>query len=395
MTDLQDTNTNRRYLQGDPNPAADLIRKKIATLYKQEPDAVNETLEAVELPKKERSKHQRYMYELSTSGKDLAEIQTAWHAYYLGLSDSEKHEVWQEFYAANHHQAGPQPAAVLPPQQSVIGNSEPEPVRPRTPAGRPRSVADIKKQITHKVKTRSKLSRKQHLQSLAFGLSMGALTIAILLFGLFNERVIAPFITPSRNVSATPLIIGPDGGAIGAEAKVVIPKINLDVPVIYDVPTIEEAAVQKGLERGTVHYATTSNPGEQGNAVIFGHSSNNILNHGKFKFAFVLLNRLEIDDTFYLQKDGVRYIYKVFDKKVVKPSEVSILGPVAGKTATATLITCDPPGTSVNRLIVVGEQISPDPGGNTASTALATDQKPEILAGNAESLWSRIINWVF
>jgi sortase A len=395
MTDTPPHGPKRHYLKDEPNPAADLIRTKIAKLYKHEPDAVNETLEAVQLPAKERSPHQKFMYELSSSGKGLDEIQTAWHQYYIGLSDKQKHEVWQEFYAANHHQAGPaaQQPEVLP-AQPVFSSFEPVKTAPK-PVSVPRSIADLKKQITHKVKNRRKLNRKQHIQSLAFGLSIGALTVAILLFGLFNERVIAPFITPSRDVSATPLILGPDSNTVSAEAKVVVPKINLEVPVVYDVPTIEESAVQKGLERGTVHYATTANPGEKGNAVIFGHSSNNILNHGKYKFAFVLLNRLEVGDTFYLHKDGTRYIYKIFEKKIVRPTDISVLAPVAGKVATATLITCDPPGTSVNRLIVVGEQISPDPSANQASSALATDQTPEVLAGNAPSLWSRFVNWIF
>jgi hypothetical protein len=38
------------------------------------------------------------MYELTTSGKSLADIQTQWHEYYVGLPDNEKHQVWQEFY---------------------------------------------------------------------------------------------------------------------------------------------------------------------------------------------------------------------------------------------------------------------------------------------------------
>src|SRR5690606_19356372 len=137
---------------------------------------------------------------------------------------------------------------------------------------------------------------------------------------------------------------------VSKEAKVIIPKINVEIPVIYDETSVAEADFQEALERGVVHYATTSQPGENGNTVIFGHSSNNIFNSGKYKFAFVLLNRLEPGDTFMLHKDGVRYVYKVFDKKIVSPTDFSVLNPVEGKTATASLITCDPPGTTLNRL---------------------------------------------
>lgn len=402
MTDDNPQPSKRTYLQGEPNAAADLIRKKIETLYRIEPDAVDEAVESFQSPKDERSVHQKYMYELTTSGKPLAEIQTSWHDYYQGLNDRGKHEVWQEFYSANQqHMAAFSPVHNSPDQIPVPDvntavvtqfQEEKPPATNHIPA-KLRTVSELKNQILGTVRTRGKLSKKQHLQSIGFGLGMGAVVLLILLFGFFNERFISPFITPNRIASSTPLIFDA-GNLVGPESKVVIPKINVEAPVVYDVATVEEAAIQSGLERGVVHYATTSNPGEQGNSVIFGHSSNNILNKGKYKFAFMQLNRLEVGDTFYLQKDGTRYVYKIFDKKIVKPTDLSVLHPSTGKTAVATLITCDPPGTAVNRLIITGEQISPDPSRNLATTALSTDEQPKILAGNAESLWHRMTSWI-
>ena len=217
---------------------------------------------------------------------------------------------------------------------------------------------------------------------------MGSLVVLVLLFGFFNDRFIAPFITPSRSVSSTPILID-SNTAVGPEPKVIIPKINVEIPVVYDEPSIQEDAIQAALERGVVHYATTPDPGQKGNAVIFGHSSNNLLNQGKYKFAFVLLNRLENGDTFYLNKDGVRYAYRIFEKKIVSPTEIGVLG-TTSKPDTATLITCDPPGTSTNRLVVIGEQISPDPTANKASTATNSNNQTTIIPSNAPSLWQRI-----
>jgi sortase A len=232
------------------------------------------------------------------------------------------------------------------------------------------------------------LSVRQGLHSLAFGLSIGCLVLLILLFSFFNERFIAPFVQPSRHVNNIPLITA--GAAVGTEPEVIIPKINVEIPVVYDVNTINDAAVDQGLERGVVHYADTALPGQNGNLVIVGHSSNNILNPGKYKFAFVLLSRLENGDTFYIQKDGKRYTYQVYKKTVVSPNDVSVLGP-ADKVATATLITCDPPGTSINRLVVVGQQISPDPIANTpASTTNTLAKSTKLIPGNSQSLWARI-----
>ncbi len=246
-----------------------------------------------------------------------------------------------------------------------------------------------------KIQNRSEVTKNPHVRSLAFGLTMGFLTIFILLFGFFNERFITPFIRPSSNVSATPIIVDPDAsGPVGPEAKLIIPKINVEAPVVYDVPSIDEKDVQKGLENGVVHYITTPNPGEKGNSVIFGHSSSNILNKGKYKFAFILLKSLEKDDTFIVQKDGKRYVYKIYNKFVTKPDDLSVLGP-ADRPSTMTLITCDPPGTSTNRLIIQAEQIFPDPATNVASsvTQSGVTGAPEQLPGNSITLWQRIKNW--
>lgn len=374
------------------NSAADLIRNKLNSLYTDEPKAKEEIAETDAIS--HRSKHQQFMYDLSHSGKSLAEIQTEWHQYYVGLPNNEKHEVWQEFYA-NHNQAvQPSQTAVQPQEKSKAEHKVPA-HKKRTKKPDVRNVQEIKQELLSKVQSRRKLTHKDHLRSIMFGLSMGLLTLFILLFGLFNERFIAPFITPSRAVSQTPIIIDPNNTAVSKDPKIIIPKINVEIPVIYDEPTIDESAIERALERGVVHYPTTSNPGEIGNGVIFGHSANNIFNHGKYKFAFVLLKRLEVGDTFYIQKDSKRYVYKVFDKKIVPPTDVSVLYPTfPDKPATFTLITCDPPGTSLNRLVVTGEQVTPDPKTNAASTAKQSSVQPRIIPSNSPSLWQRIVDWL-
>lgn len=385
--------------QVSASPAADLIRQKISALYTDEPNTKEELAEA-EASAGHLSKHQRYMQDLSQSGKSLADIQTAWHQYYLNLPDHEKHKVWQEFYAehAKANRKGRQED-----QPEAVQHQAEQPHKPSLPAkaahiphtrSDPRSVADIKRQLVSKVRKRERTKRSPHVQSLLFGLGTGGVVVVLLLLSFFNERIIAPFITPSRTVSSTPIIVDPSSTVVGPEPKIIIPKINVEIPVVYDEPSIEENAVQTALERGVLHYATTPNPGELGNAVIFGHSSNNILNRGKYKFAFVLLSRLENGDTFMLQKGGKRYVYKVFKKEIVPPTDLTVLGKT-NKPATVTLITCDPPGTSINRLVVVGEQISPHPGGNIASSVKQnTDTKPVELPSNAPSLWQRLTDWL-
>lgn len=362
---------------GAKDLAAEVIRNKLRSIYAKEPSARIEQQEVSHLDHAP-SKHQKYMQELSNSGKSLPEIQTAWHNYYTTLPDDEKHVVWEEFYKESAK--AKQVATEKPAAKTGSG-------------GKPRTTAQVKKQLLQHVTGGGKLTKKHHLQSLAFGLGIGAIAIMILLFGFFNERIIAPFITPSREVSNTPLIVD-DAAIASGEPKVIIPKINVEIPVVYDAENIQESTIQAALEHGVVHYPTTPNPGQVGNVAIFGHSSNNILNKGQYKFAFVLLNRLQEGDIFMLTKDGKRYTYRVYKKHVVPPSDVSVLN-TQEKPSTATLITCDPPGTTINRLVVVGEQISPDPAQNGASTAInAGGEQPKTVPGNAPSLWYRLTQWL-
>jgi sortase A len=400
------------------NAAVELIRRKVEAIYGEEPSAKKEIAEAKQEPPSQRSKHQQFMYELSTSGRSLAQIQTEWHNYYLSLPDNEKHEVWHEFYANNNRkpsayanymqQAGQQQPGPVPamtagtpeqPKESLSQVVVAEHTPPALPHSDRRSAARIKKRIVSKVLASESAQRKakQHFKSLLFGISTGVVVLIVFLFGFFNEMIIAPFIQPSRHVSATPIILSTDSIAASDTPEVIIPKINVQIPIVYDSTSIDEASIQKNLEDGVIHYATTVAPGQQGNAAFFGHSSNNIFNKGKYKFAFVLLHEMVPGDIFYLTYNKTIYTYRVFDKRVVAPNEVSVLNNVPGKTATATLITCDPPGTSNNRLVVWGEQISPDPTGAAVPDANTNTnvQAPTELSSNGPSMWSRFWGWVF
>lgn len=375
----------------ESDPTLDLIRKKLGNTYESEPDVIEEEKQAeVAADKGQRlSKHQKFLAELAESGKPITETQMAWHEYYAALSDEEKRQVWQEFNethktVSKYHKEsehakddGPHPSAFRAPNRRSEGLN--------------RVLKEAKRQTLHTVAGAKQLSAAQGLKSLGFGLGAGAIVLVIFLFGLFNERFIAPLIQPSRSATSASIITG---GSVGKTPELIIPKINLEVPVVYGVTTTTEKDVQKALQNGVVHYADTAQPGQNGNLVIVGHSSNNILNPGKYKFAFVLLHKLAVGDTFYLHKDGIRYVYQVYDRRIVPPSDTTVLG-LQAEPATATLITCDPPGTTTNRLLVIGKQITPALGSNkpSAGANISAVSSP-VLPGNSPSLWSRLFNWL-
>ena len=382
---MDDNKNDQSQLQPAYNSkdAADSIRQKINSIHGIEPEAKEELSDAKE-KNHHHSKHQKYILGLQKSGMTTEQIQKSWHDYYMSLDNKEKNEVWNEFYDANKQvvvhaeakQVQPpvhvdQSTYVSPsdyidldekPKQRPIKRVKPrtrKPVKPKAEATPKKPASEIKKDLIDKVKKRSKSKWYQSFSSVIFGLGVGLVVIVIFLFSFFNERFIAPFITPSQNVSAQSLIIDPSGGQVSQSPLVIIPKINVEIPVEYNVPTTDENNIENLLEDGVVHYPTTAFPGQNGNGAIFGHSSNNILNPGKYKFAFVLLHQLQVGDTFTLDYNGTAYVYQIFKRDIVPPSDVGILNDIPGHTATFTLITCDPPGTSINRLYVVGDQISP------------------------------------
>lgn len=136
----------------------------------------------------------------------------------------------------------------------------------------------------------------------------------------------------------------------------IIPKINVKAPIIWNSET-DEQSMLKNLQKGVAHYKGTSLPDENGNVFITGHSSYYRWDKGKYKTVFTLLPKLEKDDEIALSYKNTVYIYKVYDKFVVKPEDVWVLEPTPEPTLT--LMTCVPIGTNLKRLIVRAHPAQP------------------------------------
>jgi len=373
--DDDQTNTN-----SSSDEAADLVRARIDALYGETKSESEAGVEQDSLVDKFWHNHHKH-----------PDPHLAWRDYYESLSEKDKLQLWEQYHIEASSMSGLPEIDGSTPRPSTVDILE-----TATEHSAPKS-----KRFSRKTRDKAKRIPKKETATRSFmrnhvwPIVSAALIVSSVWLVFNNELVLArvkQYISPG-NSDLTPVIIDPNI-EIGKDAKVIIPKINVDVPVIYDVKTRDESSIQKALERGVVHYGGTVKPGEIGNNVIVGHSSNNFFNGGKYKFAFVLLNRLEIDDTFFLHYKGVRYTYKVVNKQVVDPTDLSLTE--ATSTPITTLITCDPPGTSWRRLIIQGEQIDPDP--DLATTVVQEVIQPEegqIIPGNSPSLWQRFWNWVF
>lgn len=308
---------------------------------------------------------------------DAQQYHTAWQQYYRQYFHTYYTNWWQQ----QQRQQANRPASTQPDSSDAKNVYAPT----------PDTVSD---ELRGKIRTTVTKHAKRVQSSNHFKPILGALTVAIVFLGINYNQVIVgaikQYVSPG-NVVTTPVIVEPNvGNTVGPDPKIIIPKIGVEAPVVYDEPRVDENSYQAALERGVVRLGNTANPGTNGNVVIGGHSSNNVFNPGNFKYVFVNLKQLQVNDIFYLHYEGVRYTYKVtVANKIIAPTETSVLNQTS--TPTVTLFTCDPPGTNVNRLIVQAVQIDPDPNNATTNDNRATStSRTNPLPSVAPSLWDRL-----
>ena len=116
--------------------------------------------------------------------------------------------------------------------------------------------------------------------------------------------------------------------------------------------------MEKDLESGLAHFMKTAAPGQNGNLIVSGHSSNFVWAKGGYNHIFEKLNDLQVGDLVTIQtvqKNGrmFEYQYKITDKFVTTANDQKIFENTPNPTLT--LSTCWPLGTNLKRLIVKAE----------------------------------------
>jgi len=136
-----------------------------------------------------------------------------------------------------------------------------------------------------------------------------------------------------------------------------VKEYNLSIPKL----NIKKARVVvsgEDLTKSLVHYLPQSLPGEYGNVAIFGHSTlPQLYNPKDYKTIFTYLSSLDKGDKIYINIGELEYQYEVTTSFIVKPSEISVLEQKKDASY-LTLITCTPPGTYWERLVVIAKLTS-------------------------------------
>lgn len=121
--------------------------------------------------------------------------------------------------------------------------------------------------------------------------------------------------------------------------RIVIPAINLDWPVV-------QGDGWEELKQGIGHRVGSVNPGERGNMILSGHND-------VYGEPFRDLEKLDVGKEVFIHAGNTVFRYVIKAKRVVVPTDLSVLAP--SKDPIVTLITCTPYRVDTHRLVLIGE----------------------------------------
>ena len=165
--------------------------------------------------------------------------------------------------------------------------------------------------------------------------------------GFSDQQEIQNGFDPDASGTAKPMVF------------VSIERIKVNVPMVWS-QSDDENKMLADLEKGISHFYKTAAPGQNGNAIISGHSSNYLWAKGDFNHVFEKLNDLEKGDKINvrtIQQNGriMTFHYVVADKFITTAEDVKIFAQTDAPTLT--LATCWPIGTNLKRVIIKAELV--------------------------------------
>jgi sortase A len=125
----------------------------------------------------------------------------------------------------------------------------------------------------------------------------------------------------------------------GQPTRIVIKSIGVDAPIV-------QGDNWEQLKKGVGHHLGTANPGERGNLVLSAHND-------VYGEIFRNLERVEPKDEILVYSGSRVYRYVVAQKRIIEPTEVSVMYPT--RDPTTTLITCYPYLVDNKRVVVIAE----------------------------------------
>jgi sortase A len=140
--------------------------------------------------------------------------------------------------------------------------------------------------------------------------------------------------TPPTSTSTSPPIETSPSASSTAPSSVAVgtPLAELSIPRVGLSAVVFQGSDNHTLRQGLGHIETTPLPGEQGNVAIAGHRDS----------FFRTLQDVQVGDDIWVATVEDRVHYRVSWFQIVKPDEISVIGPTSA--AVLTLVTCYPFG---------------------------------------------------
>lgn len=146
--------------------------------------------------------------------------------------------------------------------------------------------------------------------------------------------------------------------------RLIVPSIGLDVPIVTNenmqAVDFAKANFDKELEEWIVKYPTTPAPWEEGNTLLFGHTSYVVWKTNPYGTIFKDLPKLEDSTLIQILWKGKLYEYRVIDLFIISPKQVAAQYSTYQNAGGSyiTLMWCYPLGTDSKRIMVVAKLIT-------------------------------------
>lgn len=374
--------------------AANIVRGQIDKIYDQDPNsntienAPTDTPEVVETPEEPIT-----IDHLRESGEQKTESPyDRTHSAKGQVTDDQwrdYHSAWQDYYQQYYHRY--YIGQMYQAQQQLGSGEQKNEADDQGSLTDEQAVSKLKSELLTKLRSSTKRvkSSKHFIPAVA-----AACVMLVFVFLQYNSIIFAyieAYVSPS-SVNPSSIIAQPNGSiVVGPEPKIFIPKIRVDAAVVYDT-TPDHVSQMKAMEKGVAWFGiagANSKPGQIGNTVLSGHSSNDWLESGENKFVFARLEQLQLGDMIYVHYNTTRYSYTITKREIVKPTEINKLVYETDRPV-LTLITCTPLGTSEKRLLITADQVSPDPAVASAAPDSADAPKTNDIPGSAPTFFERL-----
>lgn len=147
--------------------------------------------------------------------------------------------------------------------------------------------------------------------------------------------------------------------------RLIIPAIGVDVPLLnpsYDKPidqlTTDDFDAE--LYNGVIKYPTTPPPNTDNtdaHTMIFGHTSYEFYRSNPYGTVLKDIPKLQVGDEIKTVWNGQMQIYRVVEKKVIRPQQIPQVYEQYSDGHHLSLIGCYPIGTTTNRIVIVTEKV--------------------------------------